>query len=298
MADKSENCAEKTIDGYLTSIAFFSFLKIEDFNRADLIEICKRKSSPNWTRKTLEKRLIDLSLFANWLCDNRITTRHHRVKFSRKPIARETPETHEIELIFQSLKENYLHANQVKKQLNQTRYLVTRIIYETGCRISECLNIFVEDVKITPGKYFIFIRGTKTESAERTVQISSLLFNELREFRDSFDLQGRLFSSSRGNAFNPEEFSKWLRLWCEKLGISCKIHPHLFRYLYIIESIKAGKDALEIVVRLGHSSIIQTFHYFKQVQRLYPDANLTEAISMLEKKKNLNATIYGKPKGW
>ena len=291
---KAETVQPKTLSGYRNTLEFFSKLKIEHFNRSDFFSIVVKYANPNWTRRTLEQRLKILCVFGNWLCDNRITERRHRPKYQRKPIQRDTPSSDEIDSIFAAVRENYQSKTKGHRFVNHQRYLILQVIYETGCRISEAVGIYLEDVRIQSGNYFILIRGTKSEAAERAVQISKKLFDDLNDFRNLYELKGRLFSSLRGTQVDTSEFSKWLRKFCEDMKISCKIHPHLFRYLYIIESIKKGNDPFEIMVRLGHSDVSMTLYYFKQVRRLYPDIELDRSISILEKKKNLNAHIYNR----
>lgn len=284
--------SSSSILNYRSLFSHYHFLKIADFERIDFVKFAAAKAKANWSRRTIELNLQMLCAFSVWLCNKQITTRKHRFKRTRKPIQRDLPATDEIALIFDSLKVGYHEAGGFHRRALHQRYLVTRILFETGARISEATSIFLEDVRIVGEKYFILIRGTKTEAAERTCQISSQLFNELKEFRNIYDLRGRLFSSANGNALDGNDYGKKLRKHCEKLGISCKIHPHLFRYLYIIESIKCGKDPFEIMIRLGHSDVSMTLYYFRQVRRLYPDLDLTESISLLERKKSLNAYIF------
>lgn len=279
--------------GYRATFKHYGFLTLADFERKNFQDFLASKSNKDWTRKTCEQRIAEVFVFGNWLCANHLVNQRFRVKRLRRPNIRPIPESYELELLFDSLHQDWKQSSHTKRFINHQRYLLLRVLYETGCRISEATGLYLEDIRINERRYFVFINGTKTETSKRTVEISPKLFSELNEFRNEYDLQGRLFSSSRGNAFNPEEYSKWLRLYAEKLGISCKIHPHLFRYLFIIESIKQGKDAIEVMTRLGHSDVSMTIYYFNQVRRLYPEANLSSSISILEKRKGLNRHIYG-----
>ncbi len=283
--------------GYKYALEYFAFLDISDFNLPDFQKYLFSKSCSSWTRRTIEQKVKILCIFGNWLCDKHITERRHRPQFQRKPVRRETPESWELEILFDSLRQS-LKVGTARRRLEQhQRYLILRILYETGCRISEAVGLYLEDVRIQSGKYFVLIRGTKSEAAERAVQISTELFEELNDYRNLYQVKARLFSSNKGFKIDTSNFSSWLRHYGEKLGISCRINPHLFRYLFIIESIKKGGDLTEIMVRLGHSDVSMTIYYFNQVRRLYPDIALSNSISILEQKKKLNAHIYNqKPK--
>lgn len=270
----------------------YSFLQIEDFNRADFLKYLANFADSNWNRRTLEQKIKILCIFGNWLCDNRLTERHHRPRFSRKPVQRDLPESFELDLLFDTVQSNYLDSSGKTRRINFQRYLILRLLYFTGGRISEILNLYLEDIRIQSGKYFCLIRGTKSEAAERAVEIPAELFEQLNEYRNIYDLKGRIFTNTHNRAYSPIVFCKWLKAFAESLKISCKVHPHLFRYLFIIESIKRGEDLTELMVRLGHSDVSMTIYYFNQVRRLYPDIALSNSISILERKKNLNAHIY------
>lgn len=290
--ERSQFLTAKTLSGYQFALQFYSFLSLSDFERKDFVAYLRKKADKSWTRRTLEHKLKILVCFGNWLCDNHHTQNHLRFRQIHKPVQRDMPENFEIDLIFEQLKKNYLTASPKRRFCNLQRYLVTRVIYETGCRISEACNLYFEDVRLRNHQWFILLRGTKTESSERTVLISDELFQELNDYRNVYELDGRIFSSSWGNAFSAEQYSRWLAKFCKNLKISCHIHPHLFRYLFIVRWFRDGKDGIELSHRLGHSSIQMTYYYAKQVQRICHDIDLSESISILERQKSLNAWIY------
>lgn len=294
LSERLNFISEKTVRSYKYALEHYSFLSLDDFEKSDFIRFLALRGGSKWTRRTLEQNIKVVCIFGNWLCDNHITHRHHRLKVSRKPVRRDTPESWEIEILFDSLLQSFQSGTSRQRLEQHQRYLILRILYETGCRISEAVALFLEDVRIQSGKYFILIRGTKSESAERAVQISTELFDELNNYRNFYKLKGRLFSTKKGFQLDTSNFSSWLRHYGEKLNLSCRINPHLFRYLFIIESIKKGGDLTEIMVRLGHSDVSMTIYYFNQVRRLYPDIELSNSISILEQKKKLNAHIFNK----
>lgn len=204
------------------------------------------------------------------------------------------PEAWEVDLIFSAAEENYKNLSGKRRFVNHQRYLQTRILYETGCRISECLNLYLEDVRIKNREYFILIRGTKSESAERTVKITTQLFDELNDFRNLYEITGRLFSTSVGGVCYPEDYTHWISKFCKTLDISCGIYAHIFRYLFIVQWIRQGKDLVELMHRLGHSDVSMTIYYARQVARLCHDIDVSKSLSMLEKQKSSDVYRYNK----
>lgn len=296
LRERAEFSSNATINNYERALRPFAFLNISDFERPDFLAYIKNHAKPHWNRRTVEWHQKVLCIFGNWLCDNHITQRHQRHKFTKKPVQRDIPETWEVDLIFSAVRQNYEELSGKRRFVNHQRYIILRVLYETGCRIGECLSLYLDDVRIKNSKHFILIRGTKSDSAERTVLITDKLFDELNQFRNCYELTGRLFSTSAGGVCYPEDVSHWLSKFGKSLKISCRIYPHLFRYLFIIEWIRNGKPLNELMHRLGHSDVSMTIYYAKQVARLCHDIDISDSISILERQKNLNAHIYNKQK--
>jgi site-specific recombinase XerD len=294
--DKLQHVGFYSIRNHLATFRHYSFLVLSDFDKPNAYKWFEQKSSAKWSKITMQGHLVNLSTFGNWLCLNHLTNQRFHPKVTRRPKRREIPKSFELELLFDSLRNDWQNSSDLKKFVTHQRYIFVRCLYELGARVSEVAGIYLNEITQGEKSWFVFIDGTKSESSKRTIELSNNLFSEINHFRNVYELEGRLFSSSRGNALDTCEFGRWLRVYSEKLGISCKIHPHLFRYLFIIESIKEGKDAIEVMTRLGHSDVSMTIYYFNQVRRLYPEAELSASISILEKKKGYNSKIYGKGK--
>jgi len=168
-------------------------------------------------------------------------------------------------------------------------YLLTAVLIETGARIAEAVAIERRDlISHATGDelhHAILLRGSKSDAAERAVQIPNWLSEELQLYARRFQLFGRLFISRSQRPINTRTFCKRLADFCEGLQLSCRVTPHVLRYRFILNLITQGKSALDVMTRAGHTDVQMTVYYFNQVRRLMPWIQVNGDIALLESRK-------------
>lgn len=301
------NSSFSTIKKYVETFKIFDALTIEDFNAPNFIEIaCNLVADKNWTKGTLHSRLAQLCAFSSFLFYNSFSTRKHRPpKLSLKPKRRDLPSSEEWNRFFSAMRERYESATLGRRKSRWRDYLICRVLFETGMRISECSRLKVKDLVIyDQNNFWLFVDGTKSDDAERSCPISEKLVEEIRAYLWTFKIQNResrLFFSKNGKEFDQTEFTRFIGGFAEKLNILAHITPHVFRHDYIFRSILSGMSPFDLIARLGHSDMKMTFYYFKQVKRLMPLADLNQDYKTLENQLRARGEFFSKKnleKGW
>jgi integrase len=270
----------------------------EDLNTPNLKEKFAASLPARMARTSKHQYIANLIQFANWCANSHYTDRRHRHEQTRyRPKVRDLPSEVETQLIFESLhrRAEESRAGTFKRTRRQNE-LIVRVLYETGARVSEALHIFAEDVRQLQGVNYIVLRRTlKTAAAERAVEITGELAEEIAEFRRECGItHGRLFISRSGQPLGRETFSGWLSKFCEELKISCHVTPHTFRYAWILRQIIEGKSALEVMTRAGHEKVDMTVYYFNQVRRLFPTVPISGDVALLERQMQTQKMIHGR----
>jgi integrase len=208
---------------------------------------------------------------------------------------RALPTAEETRRIFEALAERAAMASPGRARTREQDYLLVRVLHETGARISEALSLNVDDVVRNEHGAHIIIRGTKSEAAERAVEVSDELAEDLRRFRVKHHIaRGRFFRSRTRRPLAANEVCKWLKAFCESIGVHCPVTPHTFRYAYILGLVIAGKSALEVMSRIGHSDIEMTVYYFNQVRRMMPWVEVNGDIAILERRRSFARKKFGR----
>ncbi|UZW65820.1 site-specific integrase [Priestia flexa] len=146
--------------------------------------------------------------------------------------------------------------------------LLVSILYETGVRISEALEIKLEDIDISDKK--ILISKSKTPSGEnRMVYISSETVNLLQDYiyevheKNNFDsdyLFLKLMGPSRGEVCEYETIMAFFKALSAKLAFN--ITPHMFRHTLATELHETGLEISIIKTLLGHKDVQTTMNMY------------------------------------
>ncbi|MEC4686668.1 MAG: site-specific tyrosine recombinase XerD [Nitrospirota bacterium] len=138
------------------------------------------------------------------------------------------------------------------------------LMYASGLRVSELVNLRVEDVNLEAG----FVRVIGKGSRERVVPVSEQTIDNIRKYikqlRTSL-LKGKespyLFISRRGTSLTRQRFWQTIKGYGRRVGI--KVSPHVIRHSFATHLLEGGADLRSIQKMLGHSDISTTQIYTK-----------------------------------
>ena len=137
------------------------------------------------------------------------------------------------------------------------------MLYGLGCRVTELINIDLQDFNEAEGWIKIAGKGGK----ERLVPLTEVLLRELKtyifEVRDRLvrDKTDAILINDRGKRPSRVDIWRWLSAWSKKAGFEKSISPHQFRHGCATALLESGADLRSIQMLLGHSSIQTTQIY-------------------------------------
>jgi len=137
------------------------------------------------------------------------------------------------------------------------------ILYATGIRVSELINLDLNDVNVEMG--FIKCRNAHKE---RVIPVGatacSALADYLREARNAMihtDKETALFVNTNGGRLTRQGFWKIIKQYKNQAKISMDITPHTLRHSFATHLVENGADLRAIQEMLGHSDISSTQIY-------------------------------------
>jgi integrase/recombinase XerD len=137
-------------------------------------------------------------------------------------------------------------------------------LYATGIRVSELVELKLNDVNFEAGYIVAYGKGSK----ERIVPIGEKANNKLREYLDisrpkllKSRTSDNLFVTRLGKKMTRQGFWKLIKIYSRKSGITKKISPHTFRHSFATHLLERGADLRAIQIMLGHSDISSTQIY-------------------------------------
>lgn len=145
----------------------------------------------------------------------------------------------------------------------QTRdTLLFRLVFETGLRISETLNIHLDDLDLARGDEHLTVLG-KGEQRRTVLLDDPRLVNALRKYLRSLDYgHGPLFQAQKNGRGGPLRYQSVQERWqgyAASAGVLCTLHQ--LRHSHATELVNGGVSLGTIRKRLGHRHIQTTLRY-------------------------------------
>ena len=138
------------------------------------------------------------------------------------------------------------------------------ILYASGIRISELINLDLDDIDLMQGYIRCMGKGSKERIVpihSEAVDILSFYINELRPIMLSQKSYKHLFLNKKGTRLTRQGFWFILKKRATHAGINTEISPHILRHSFATHLLKGGAPLRHVQELLGHSSITTTQVY-------------------------------------
>jgi len=145
----------------------------------------------------------------------------------------------------------------IEATINPKHKLIIKLLYGTGLRVSEIVNLKKQDINFSESLIKINLgKGKK----DRFVKLPDSVLEELKNFSRIGDSKF-LFESQRGGKLTSKTIQLILSKNAKKAGIKKRVYPHLLRHGFATHLLEQGTDLRIIQKLLGHSSIKTTQIY-------------------------------------
>jgi len=144
------------------------------------------------------------------------------------------------------------------------------LLYSTGLRVSELVNLNVTDVNLKTGEFAVIGKGRKV----RTVYLSETAKNSLSRYlsvrKDNFKPLFLRYSGKPLDSNDPEgdnlrlnarSIQRMVKKYVSFAGISIDATPHTLRHSFATSLLSQGADLRSVQELLGHSNLSTTQIY-------------------------------------
>lgn len=138
------------------------------------------------------------------------------------------------------------------------------LMYSSGLRVSELVNLKVNDIDLVNSSVRIFGKGSKERIIPLNDYATIALKNYILYYRTSLFKHGEnnyLFLNNHGNKMTRQGFFKILSKIAKEKNIKTELSPHTLRHSFATHLLKHGADLRSIQELLGHSDISTTQIY-------------------------------------
>lgn len=151
----------------------------------------------------------------------------------------------------------------INTPLGERNRLILEMLYATGVRVGELVNIKVSDINLNDKKITILGKGNKERIVYYNDVTSKYLKKYLSEARIKLNINKSdyLFLNYRGGKLTTRGVQDVLNKIITKTSLNKKISPHMLRHSFATHLLNEGCDLLSVQQLLGHSSLSATSIY-------------------------------------
>ena len=244
-----EGKSEKTITRYYeVDRKLIRFLRkpLEEVNTNDIrCYMAYRRQSGAVSNRTLDGERRCFSSFFSWLSDEGY--------IGKNPVAcmKQIKYRKEIKKPFSDVE---LEKIRISCKTKRDRALV-EFLYSTGCRVSEVVELELEDIDFEQNQLTVLGKGNK----ERTVFLSPVCVMHLREYIKARKY-GAIFNGKGSERLSKNGIEAALRKVGERAGVE-NVHPHRFRRTLATNLLNRGMSIQDVAEILGHADLKTTQIY-------------------------------------
>ncbi|BDC55400.1 tyrosine recombinase XerD [Bacillus altitudinis] len=259
--------SENTIVSYKRDLQnYLSFLMtheqltdVKDVTRLHIIHYLKQLKDEGKSSKTSVRHLSSIRSFHQFLLREKVTTDDPSWNIESQKTERKLPKVLSLDEV-----EKLLDTPKQQTPFDYRDKAMLELLYATGIRVSEMLDLTLADVHLTMGFIRCFGKGRK----ERIVPIGEAAASAIEAYIE----KGRnkllkkqpvdaLFLNHHGKKMSRQGFWKNLKKRAIEAGIQKELTPHTLRHSFATHLLENGADLRAVQEMLGHADISTTQIY-------------------------------------
>lgn len=260
----NKHLSDNSVDSYLLDIyKYLEYLEkskinsIKKIKKEDIYNYLKSLDNNKYSIYSVVRKISSIKTFHRYLTSmyeiNDVSIDIDTPRFYKK-----LPNILTIEEV-----ENLLNIK-LETAFDYRNKAMLEVMYATGLRVSELVNLELNNVNLDEGYVRCFGKGNK----ERIVPLGEIALKYLKiyidDYRDSLKkrcLCDKIFLNNHGKGITRQGFFIILKEIAEEKGIKKNITPHMLRHSFATHLLNNGADLRSIQVMLGHSNLSTTQIY-------------------------------------
>lgn len=249
----------RDLTGYVEFLARHKIKAPDAVKRKDVTEFMFSQKKAGLSPKSIGRSLAAVKMFHRFLVRERITNENPTDLVETPKLWKTVPDvlsTQEVEAMLQASKGRNWQA--VRDNA------VLELFYATGMRVSEMVNLTLDQINIQGG----YVRCVGKGNKERIVPIGRSAKEAVTKYCERIrpkliksDETQVLFLSRLGKKISRQSFWKIVKKYKNKANIKKEIKPHTLRHSFATHLLEHGADLRSVQEMLGHADISTTQIY-------------------------------------
>ena len=232
---------------------------IESAEKADLLAFIAGRVEGGAKPRSTARQLSSFRRFFRYIMREGMRDTDPTADIEMPRIGRSLPKT-----LSEDEVESLLNAPNTDEPLGHRDRAMLELLYATGLRVSELINLKQSQVNFNQGVLRIIGKGDR----ERLIPLGDESQRWLRDFIDGPRMEillerqtDYLFPTRRGDRMTRQAFWHIIKRYAEKSGVRRKMSPHSLRHAFATHLLNRGADLRVVQLLLGHSDLSTTQIY-------------------------------------
>ena len=257
LSDRTKVSYKNDLEVYRDYLKSKHINNINNISSDDIKSFLKKRSDEETT--TIAHNLTVIKNFHKYLLKEKLVKTDVSEFIERPKLKKSLPKALSMEDI-----DNLLDIK-LNTAFDYRNKAMLELMYGCGLRVSELVNLEMNDIDMTNCLIRIFGKGNK----ERDIPLGEYSIYYLQEYLDRRDSLlkkktcNKLFLNNHGLGMTRQGFFKNLKGILEEKGLNPNISPHTLRHSFATHLINRGADLRSVQEMLGHSDISTTKIYTK-----------------------------------
>lgn len=256
-----KNYSELTIKNYYNDLTEFSLYIKKDLTRVkkeDIKSYLKYLFDKDNSNRTVSRKISTLKSFYKYLKENDVIKSSPALSIKYPKADKKLP--------------NFVHYNELESIINATKKdtfyerddSIIELMYATGVRVSELVNIKLDDIDFETNSIRILGKGSYMRTVYFGEYARDAIFKYMNGLRIKL-LNGKeseyLFLNKNGNNITTRGIQKIIDKIVSETEVKTKVSPHTLRHTFATHLLDNGCDLRSVQELLGHKNINTTEVY-------------------------------------
>ena len=255
LSDRTKESYKNDLDIYLEFMNNLNIHNVDDVKSSDIKEFIKERNIES--SSTVAHNLTVIKNFHKYLLKENYVQEDEALFIERPKLKKALPKVLSIDDV------DKLLDIPLNSEFDYRNKAMLELMYGCGLRVSELINLEINDIDIINCQIRILGKGSK----EREIPLGEYSIYFLKEYlkiRDSLLKKkscNKLFLNNHGSGISRQGFFKMLKKLLKEKGINTNVSPHTLRHSFATHLVNRGADLRSIQEMLGHSDISTTKIY-------------------------------------
>ena len=256
-----KNYSDNTIQGYHKDLLdykeYLNEKNIKDtdykFRRNYLSYMFLKK----YEKKTISRHISTLRSFYKYLVNENIISKNPMLLISNPKLDKKLPN-----FLYYDELEILLNIPDKETILGLRDALILEMLYSTGIRVSELINIKLKDINFSDKKILILGKGSKERYVLYGNTLKQILDLYLKNSRQKLNKNSEyLILNKNGNKITDRGVRLIISNILKKGELDYHVSPHTLRHTFATHMLDNGADLKSVQELLGHSNLSTTQVY-------------------------------------